>query len=186
MSEYSWPWESERCPAADAAATWPGTVRALPVGTRLTGEVIGKQPFGVFLAVDGHPDALGLAEVNLMPRCLELPAMGEQVAGEVFWHADHNHQVVVMLGEWARHEALFPLFAERVGQLATGRVTKIAPIGVFVRLADCVEGLVPLAELSEPAGDPAETFHVGQEIAVRILAVDVERSRIFMSAKCAS
>ncbi|WP_240660076.1 S1 RNA-binding domain-containing protein [Streptomyces sp. WAC 01529] len=40
-----------------------------------------------------------------------------------------------------------------VGQTVTGRVTKIVPIGFFVRIADCVEGLVPL---TEPVADIAK------------------------------
>ncbi len=184
MSEYSWLWENDKYQAANAAAAWTETVRTLPVGTAITGEVIGCQPFGAFLAIDGHPDALGLARVNLMPGCLELPTVGQHVTGEVFWHADHNHQVGIMLSEWARHEDLLPRFAQRVGQVVTGRVTEIVPIGVFVRLADCVGGLVPLTELSESAGDdPAEAVREGEEVSVQILAVDLERSRIILSAK---
>ncbi|MGW2325714.1 hypothetical protein ACWC5C_08115 [Streptomyces sp. NPDC001700] len=48
----------------------------------------------------------------------------------------------IVLREWAEHVDLLPRFLERVGQVVTGCVTKIAPIGFFVRIADCVEGLV--------------------------------------------
>ncbi|MFF3432526.1 hypothetical protein [Streptomyces sp. NPDC002602] len=46
---------------------------------------------------------------------MELPTVGQCVTGEVVWHADHNHQVGVVLGEWAEHEDLLPRF--RVGQI---------------------------------------------------------------------
>ena len=39
-----------------------------------------------------------------MPRCLDLPVMGERVSGEVVSHAEHNHQVKIRLAEWAEHE----------------------------------------------------------------------------------
>jgi predicted RNA-binding protein with RPS1 domain len=84
--------------------------------------------------------------------------------------------VGVVLGEWAEHEDLLPRFADRVGQTVAGRVTKVAPIGVFVRLADCVEGLVPLTERSA-----LDAFREGQEISVRIVTVDLERSRILLA-----
>ena len=197
MSEYSWPWENQEnrengsYRAADRAAAWSRTVRALSVGTRITGEVVGRQPFGAFLAIDRHPDALGLARVDRKPRCLELPVVGQRVTGEVSFHAEYNHQVGVVLTEWAEHEDLLPRFAERVGQVVAGRVTKIAPIGVFVRIADCVEGLVPRTELPGPVTDPTETlrtetFREGQEVSVRITTVDLERSRILLSAEPAS
>ncbi|MFE6847209.1 S1 RNA-binding domain-containing protein [Streptomyces sp. NPDC057686] len=159
----------------DAASAWAETIRVLPVGTGVTGEVVGRQPFGVFLSVDGCPDAVGLARIDRMPPCMELPAVGERVTGEVVWHANHNHQVGVVLGEWVDHEDLLPGF--RVGQVVGGRITKIAAIGVFVRLADCVEGLVPL---TRPTAS-AEVFREGQEMSVQIVTVDHERNRILLA-----
>lgn len=174
MSEYSWPGENgKRMP--DAASAWAETVRVLPVGTRMIGEVIGRQPFGVFLTIDGHPNAVGLARIDRMPRCLELPTVGQRVTGQVIWHADHNHQVGVVLSEWAEHEDLLPRF--RVGQVVAGRITKIASIGVFVHLDHCVGGLIPLAGLTASA----ETFREGQEIPVQIVTVDHERNRILLA-----
>lgn len=178
MSEYSWPGENGRH-MPDAASAWAETVHALPVGTRITGEVIGRQPFGDFLSIDGHPNAVGLARINRMPRCMELPALGHHVTGQIVWHADHNHQVGVMLDEWAEHEDLLPRF--RAGQAVEGHITKIASIGVFVRLADCVEGLVPLTGPTSSA----ETFHEGQEISVQIVTVDHERNRILLAERVA-
>ncbi|MEU6861796.1 S1 RNA-binding domain-containing protein [Streptomyces sp. NPDC046876] len=159
----------------DTAAAWGETVRVLPVGTPITGEVVGRQPFGVFLSIDGCPEAVGLARVDRMPRCMELPAMGQRVTGEVVWHAEHNRQVGVVLGEWAEHEDLLPRF--RVGQVVVGSVTKLASIGVFVRLADCVEGLVPFTGPASAAG----TFSEGQEVSAQVVAVDHERNRILLA-----
>jgi small subunit ribosomal protein S1 len=183
MSEYSWPDDGIEV-GVRASAAWPATCQALPTGTQITGQVIGRQRFGVFLSIDQHPDAVGLAEITAMPRCAILPQVGAQVSGEVIWHADHNHQVKIKLTEWSRHEDLLPQFADRIGQITTGHVTKLAPIGAFVRLADCVEGLVPLAELSkEPIEDPAQAVHEGQELSVRIIDVDIERRRISLSVR---
>lgn len=106
---------------------------------------------------------------------MELPTVGQRVTGEVVWHADHNHQVGIVLGEWTEHEDLLPRF--RVGQVVGGRVTKIASIGIFVRLADCVGGLVPLTGLAAPA----ESFRQGQEMSVQIAMVDHERNQILLT-----
>ncbi|GAQ59761.1 S1 RNA-binding domain-containing protein [Streptomyces scabiei] len=180
MSAYSWPYENGRPTPAGGDAAWTATVRALPVGTPVAGEVVGRQPFGAFLAVDGHPQAVGLARIDRMPRCRELPLVGERVTGEVVWHADHQHQVGIELSEWAEHEDLLPGFAERVGQVVAGTVTKRTPLGYFVGVADCVEGLVPVTGAAE---DPAGTVRVGQEVAVRIVAVECEARRVLLSAE---
>lgn len=111
-----------------------------------------------------------------MPRCMELPHVGEHVIGRVVWHAEHNHQVKIKLTEWAEHSDLLPPFADMIGQTITGQVTKLAPIGAFVRIADCVEGLVRPEEL------PAISVSEGQALSVTILGVDLERRRIFLAA----
>ncbi|GGT10837.1 MULTISPECIES: S1 RNA-binding domain-containing protein [Streptomyces] len=175
MTEYSRPSESGGYRAFTAAAVWPETVRALPVGSPITGEVVGRRPFGVFLSIDGRPEAAGLAEIVRMPRCMELPVVGQLVAGTVVWHEEHNRQVRISLREWAEHEDLLPGFVDRVGQTVAGRVTKIASIGYFVRIADCVEGLVPVS-------GSAEGVREGQDVQVRIVSVDPERSRVVLAA----
>lgn len=73
---------------------------ALPLGTTVSGEVIARPPFGVFVRIDGVPNALGLAEVTALPRGMDLPALGAAIKGQVIWHADHNHQVKLILDEW--------------------------------------------------------------------------------------
>ena len=82
---------------APAQASWTAICQALPLGTPVTGEVVGRQRFGVFLTIDGFPDAVGLAEIVSMPREAVLPKMGELVRGEVIAHADHNCQVRIKL-----------------------------------------------------------------------------------------
>ncbi|MEV5170469.1 hypothetical protein AB0L10_05090 [Streptomyces flaveolus] len=100
MDEYAWPTGPE-APAAEAVwSNWAATVAALPVGTRITGVLIGRQRFGVFIRIDGLPNAVALAEITAMPHGMDLPALGAFVSGEVIWHATHNHQVKVRLDEW--------------------------------------------------------------------------------------
>ncbi len=85
--------------AEETRRSWKATVSALPVGARVSGRVIGRQPFGVFLLFDGVPNAVGLAEIAGMPCGVELPALGAVVVGEVVWHAGHNCQVRIKLDE---------------------------------------------------------------------------------------
>lgn len=99
MDEYAWPSGAD-LPTADVVlGNWAATVEALPVGAHVTGEVIGRRPFGVFIRIDGVPHAVALAEISGMPLGMELPALGASVEGEVFWHS-RNHQVRVRLDEW--------------------------------------------------------------------------------------
>lgn len=97
MTEDTWP--SDPSPE-QVRREWSATVSALPVGTRITGQVVGRRPFGVFLRIDGVPNAVGLADIGSMPPGARLPVLGAQITGEVVWHTDHNHEVRIRLGEW--------------------------------------------------------------------------------------
>lgn len=82
---------------------WSATVSALPVGTRITGQVVACRPFGVFIRIDDAPYAVGLADIGSMPPGASLPVLGGQVSGAVVWHTDHNHEVRIRLSEWVDH-----------------------------------------------------------------------------------
>ncbi|MFE2813927.1 hypothetical protein [Streptomyces nigra] len=88
-------------PAADLVReSWETTVAALPMEARVTGEVTGRRPFGVFTRIDGVPHAVAPAEIRAMPQGMDLPALGAFVSGAVYWHTAHDHQVKVRLDEW--------------------------------------------------------------------------------------
>ncbi|MGW2768433.1 hypothetical protein [Streptomyces sp. NPDC001275] len=94
------PVATSRVRARRVRRSWAATTAALLVGSRITGEVIGRQPFGVFIRIHGVPDVVALAEITAMPQGMDLPTLGAFVRGEVFWHVAHNHQVRVRLDEW--------------------------------------------------------------------------------------
>ena len=99
MYEHTWPTETQ-IPEEDRQRHWSATVAALPVGAPVSGEVIARPPFGVFVRIDGVPHALGLAEITALPHGMDLPALGAAITGQVIWHVDHNHQVKLVLEEW--------------------------------------------------------------------------------------
>jgi hypothetical protein len=103
MIGYSWPEDGDRL-AQRAREVWPATTEALPIGAHITGEVIARQPFGVFIRINAIPDAVGLAEIISTPREATLPDLGTVVVGEVIWHAEHNHQVRLRLLDWPTAE----------------------------------------------------------------------------------
>ena len=69
------------------------------------------------------------------------------------------------------------------GVVKTGRVTSLADFGAFVNI-DGADGLVHLSEISwERIDHPGEVLKVGQEVKVKVIAVDQERKRIGLSIR---
>lgn len=83
----------------------------------------------------------------------------------------------------------FQVFADTitVGQKLPGQVTKLIPFGVFVQVADGIEGLVHLRELAwTPVETPADVVQVGDEITVVVIEIDRERRRLALSRRQSS
>jgi len=69
------------------------------------------------------------------------------------------------------------------GDVRAGRVTSLADFGAFVNI-DGADGLVHLSEISwERIEHPNEVLRVGQEVKVRVIAVDQDRKRIGLSIR---
>lgn len=70
-----------------------------------------------------------------------------------------------------------------VGDVVTGRVTKLTPFGAFVNLGGA-DGLVPIAEISwDHIGHPSDVLEEGQEVQVKVIGLDPERKRISLSIR---
>ena len=87
MTGYTWPTGVDDPTPEGIRGAWLATVGALPVGTAVTGKVIGRQPFGVFVQIDGVPDAVGLAEIFAALHGAVPPPVGFAISGNVVSHA---------------------------------------------------------------------------------------------------
>ena len=64
----------------------------------------------------------------------------------------------------------------KAGEVISGQVTKLVPFGAFVRVAQGIEGLVHISELShEHVDTPESVLTVGDEVQVKVVDVDVSR-----------
>ncbi|MEU0374983.1 S1 RNA-binding domain-containing protein [Streptomyces sp. NPDC006283] len=64
-----------------------------------------------------------------------------------------------------------------LGHVIPGRVTKVASIGVFVRVHEHVEGLLPASELPEREGDE-QPLAVGDVLVVEVADINLDRRRV--------
>ena len=72
----------------------------------------------------------------------------------------------------------------RPAPIIDGTVTKLVPFGAFVRVAQGIEGLVHISEISHEHVDaPESVLSVGQEVKVKVIDVDVSRRRVSLSMR---
>ena len=86
-----------------------------------------------------------------------------------------------------REEAAARFGAAEVNAVLDGVVSRIADFGAFVKLANGIEGLVHISNLSDQrVKHPSDVVKEGDEVRVRVLAVDPGRRRIDLGMKQAS
>jgi len=69
-----------------------------------------------------------------------------------------------------------------VGLIVNGKITRLTDFGAFVELEPGLEGLLHVSQMGkERVRRPSELVKPGQELAVRIAAVEPERQRLSLS-----
>ncbi|MGW2994663.1 S1 RNA-binding domain-containing protein [Streptomyces sp. NPDC001193] len=153
-------------------------------GDVVAGVVVGIENFGVFVDLDGAPEA----SVGFIPppelswrwisSCQEAVSLGQRVTAEVL-ALDSEMRGQAVLSLVALQPNPWSLCADRAGSVIRGRVTKLVPFGIFVRLDDGIAGLVHRSEL--PPARPELAARIGDEMTVRVTDVDVPMRRIRLS-----
>jgi small subunit ribosomal protein S1 len=114
----------------------------------------------------------------------EVVAVGQEVEVEVLDVDLERERVSLSLkatqeDPWKEFER-----TSQAGSVITGTVTKLVPFGAFVRVAQGIEGLVHISEIShEHVDSPESVLQVGQEVQVKVIDVDVSRRRVSLSMR---
>ncbi|MCC6545863.1 30S ribosomal protein S1 [Candidatus Sumerlaeota bacterium] len=70
------------------------------------------------------------------------------------------------------------------GSIVTGKVTRFAPFGAFVELANGLEGLIHISQIDEKRVElPEKVLKVGEEVTVKIIASEKKNQKISLSRK---
>ncbi|MCQ9185265.1 S1 RNA-binding domain-containing protein [Streptomyces sp. IBSBF 2953] len=169
-------------------------LESLQCGELLSGTVTAIERFGVFVALDEGPDhpvfpGVGFITVpelswRHIESAFDVVQVGQRVSCEFLQFDTWNLEARLSLR--ATQPDPFQAFADgiAVGQKLHGQVTKLVPFGVFVQVADGIEGLVHLKELTWTlVQTPSEVVQAGDEVTVVVTEIDRERRRLALSRR---
>ncbi len=161
----------------------------LAKGQIRTGVVSSIVNFGAFIDLGGVDGLVHVSELSWkhIEHASEVVEIGQEVTVEVLEVDPERERVSLSLK--ATQEDPWQVFARThaIGQYAPGKVTKLVPFGAFVRVADGIEGLVHISELSSKHIELAEqVVSVNQDVFVKVIDIDLERRRISLSLKQAN
>ncbi len=113
--------------------------------------------------------------------------VGEPILAKII-EVDRRRNRLILSERAAAREARKALKEQLItelqaGEERSGRVISLADFGAFVDIGGA-DGLVHLSEISwKRMGHPSEVLEVGQEVRVKVLAVDTDRKRISLSMR---
>jgi small subunit ribosomal protein S1 len=158
----------------------------LKKGERRKGTVSSIVNFGAFVDLGGVDGLVHVSELSWkhVDHPSEVVSVGQEVEVQVLDVELDRERVSLSLkatqeDPWKEFER-----KHKAGEVIAGQVTKLVPFGAFVRVAQGIEGLVHISELShEHVESPESVVSVGQEVQVKVVDVDVSRRRISLSMR---
>ena len=161
-------------------------LESLQKGERRKGTVSSIVNFGAFVDLGGVDGLVHVSELSWkhVDHPSEVVQVGQEVDVEILDVDLERERVSLSLkatqeDPWKEFERKY-----RAGEVIAGQVTKIVPFGAFVRVAQGIEGLVHISELSaEHVESPEQVVQVGDEVQVKVIDVDVSRRRISLSMR---
>lgn len=173
---------------AERAKALRGTLK---VGLTIEGTVTTVKEYGAFIDLGGiegmlHKSEMGFGRVA-HPRDILQPGSNVQVQIIKIEPSDQPKRpdrISLSLKALMEDPWKTTVGTMKEGGTTKGKVVRLEPFGAFVAIADGVEGLVHVSEISERRlNHPREALSVGDEVEVVVLTTDNERRRLSLSIK---
>jgi small subunit ribosomal protein S1 len=161
-------------------------LESLRKGERRKGSVSSIVNFGAFVDLGGVDGLVHVSELSWkhVDHPSEVVQVGQEVEVEVLDVDLERERVSLSLK--ATQEDPWKEFERRysAGEIIEGQVTKLVPFGAFVRVAEGIEGLVHISEISDQhIESPESVLSTGDSVRVKVIEVDVPRRRISLSMR---
>ena len=158
----------------------------LEEGQVIEGEVARLTDFGAFVEVNGLDGLLHVSDIAWSR--VEVPSdvlsVGDTIEVKILKLNQEKNRI--SLGRKQLLDKPFEEFVKNheVGEVVKGKVVNLLDFGAFVEVAEGVEGLVHVSEISwDHVEKPSDELNVGDEIEVKIISLDKEEEKIGLSIK---
>jgi small subunit ribosomal protein S1 len=170
---------------------WDKASEKYPPGSHVKGKIRNLTSYGAFVELeDGLDGMIHVSDISWTRKInhpSEVLKKGDDVEAVVLEIDKANQRISLglkQLGEdpWSNIDKYY-----KVGDLVTGKVTKLASFGAFIGLQHDIDGLVHISQVSEDRVDKIKNvLKVDQEVTARVIKIDKGERRIGLSIKAAN
>jgi small subunit ribosomal protein S1 len=173
------------------ANPWDKAQEKYPAGTRVKGKIRNLTSYGAFIeleeGLDGMIHVSDISWTRKINHPSEVLKKGDELEAVVLEVDKANQRIAVGIKQlgtdpWESIDKIY-----KVGDLVTGKVTKLASFGAFIGLQHDIDGLVHISQISEERVDKIKNvLKVDQEVTARVIKIDKSDRRIGLSIKAAN
>ncbi|MGH7940103.1 MAG: 30S ribosomal protein S1 [Limisphaerales bacterium] len=170
---------------------WDTAADKYQAGARVKGKVRNLTSYGAFVeleeGIDGMIHVSDMSWTRKINHPSEVMKKGDELEAVVLEVDRPNQRIALGLKQlgtdpWESIETLY-----KVGDLVTGKVTKLASFGAFIGLQHDIDGLVHISQISEERVEKIKNvLKAGQDVTARVIKIDKGERRIGLSIKAAN
>jgi len=167
---------------------WDTIAERYPVGAVITGKVRNLTDFGAFVEVEEGIDGLiHISDMSWNRRIKhpnEVLKKGDTVQARVINVDGENQRLSLSIREFLPNEWDNFARGHNMGDEVVGTVSKITDFGLFIRLADGVEGLAHISEIQRDGRVKLDKlFQPGEAVRARIIKIDPGERKIGLTTR---
>ncbi len=156
------------------------------VGQQYTGTVKSLTSYGAFVDLGGVDGMVHISELswNRIKHPSEVVNVGDTV--NVYIRDLDAEKKKISLGYRRAEDNPFEIFKAQynVGDVVTAKVVGMTTFGAFAQILPGVDGLIHISQIANRRIDkPQDALKVGEEVQVKITAVDYDAKRISLSIR---
>ena len=167
---------------ANEALFW----EAIEEGKVYTGTVKSLTAYGAFVDLGGVDGMVHKSELSWRPvaKAADVVSVGDVIT--VFVKSFDAEKKKISLGYKTEDTNPWFIFTNKyaVGDVATVKIVSLMAFGAFAQVIDGVDGLIHISQIAQKKiGKPADVLEVGQEVDVKIIAIDEEKQKVSLSIR---
>jgi small subunit ribosomal protein S1 len=168
---------------------WEGVEAKYKIGERVRGTVTRIVDFGAFVELE--PGVEGLIHISELSwnrkvkRVSEVVKQGDAVEAVILGINPEEHRISLGLKQALGDPWQEVTKRTGVGSVVEGPVISLTKFGAFVQIAEGVEGMIHVSEISAERriNHPQDVLKVGQRVQAQVIGIDLEKRNIKLSMK---
>lgn len=167
---------------------WEVLAEKYPAGSRIKGKVRNMTSYGAFVEIENDIDGMihvsDMSWTRKINNPNEMLKVGDEVEAVILDIDPQQQRISLGLKQieedpWANINDLY-----KIGDVVSGKITKITAFGAFVELSHKIDGLVHISQISKDRVEKVkDKLSLGQEIEARVIKIDRDERRIGLSIK---